>query len=125
MKIFVFGSNLAGIHGAGAALYAAKHKGAKYGLGLGLQGNAYALPTKDRKLQTLPLFRIIDYIEEFKAFAAKNPDKEFQVTRVGCGLAGYDDEAIAPHFIGSPSNCYFDSYWSRYLGDDYEYWGTY
>ena len=63
--VFVFGSNLAGRHGAGAARFARTHRGAIYGLGVGRQGNSYAIPTKDSKLATLPLHRIALYVEDF------------------------------------------------------------
>src|SRR5437870_4357129 len=87
--IFVFGSNLAGRHGKGAALHARKHHGAIYGQALGLQGSSYAIPTKDSYLFTLPLHIINIYVDVFLAFAAANPNLTFQVTPIGCGLAGY------------------------------------
>ena len=103
--IFVFGSNLAGRHGKGAALYARKHRGAKYGQALGLQGSSYAIPTKDSDLSTLPLDIIETYVEDFLAFAADNPALTFEVTPIGCGLAGYKPDQIAPMFRGAPKNC--------------------
>lgn len=106
--IFVFGSNLAGRHGRGAALYAKQHHGAIYGQGVGRQGNSYALPTKDHKLRTLPLQAIKKYVDEFIKYAESRPDLQFQVTRVGCGLAGYNDSQIKPLFDSAPSNCHFD-----------------
>ncbi len=87
--IFVFGSNLAGRHGKGAALHAKKVWGAAPGVGEGLTGRAYALPTKDRKIQTRPLSEIDKAIERFIACAHENQDKLFLLTPVGCGLAGY------------------------------------
>ncbi|HTU17552.1 MAG TPA: hypothetical protein VMG10_05765 [Gemmataceae bacterium] len=99
--IFVFGSNLAGRHGKGAALYARQHHGAIYGQGVGLQGSSYAIPTKDEHIRTLPLERIAEYVEEFKALARAYPDLTFQVTAIGCGLAGYKPHQIAPMFAGS------------------------
>lgn len=104
-KIFVFGSNIAGRHGAGAALYAKMYKGAVYGNGSGLQGNSYAIPTKDRFLRTLPLSDIADGISNFIKFAEEFHEFQFQVTNVGCGLAGYTSEQIAPLFKGYPPNC--------------------
>lgn len=104
-KVFVFGSNEAGIHGAGAALFARKYHGAIYGQGEGLQGNSYGIPTKDARIRTLPLHIIAVYVRHFKEFAAANPDMTFQVTPIGCGLAGYTPEDIGPMFVGSPSNC--------------------
>ena len=87
MDIFVFGSNLAGRHGRGAALFAVKHHGAIYGCGVGIQGNAYAIPTKDENLRVLPLDIIQLYIDEFIQFAYEHPEMEFNVTKIGCGLA--------------------------------------
>lgn len=105
MKIFVFGSNLAGRHGAGAALHARKHHGAIYGQGKGLQGSAYAIPTKDQHIRTLPLLEIASYIDEFLVFAYNNPQLTFQITAIGCGLAGYSPKQIAPFFKNCPDNC--------------------
>lgn len=100
--IFVFGSNLAGRHGKGAALYAKRHHGAIYGQGVGLQGESYAIPTKDAQLRTLPLNKISYYVSIFIKFAAwmsiKRPNLIFMVTPIGCGLAGYSPEDIAPMF---------------------------
>jgi hypothetical protein len=103
--IFVFGSNLAGRHGKGAALYAREHHGALYGQGVGLQGSSYAIPTKDAQIRTLPLHHIRSYVDDFKAFAACRPDLVFQITAIGCGLAGYTPADIAPLFRGLPRNC--------------------
>ena len=93
MEIFVFGSNLAGRHGAGAALAALKDHGAIYGRGEGLQGQSYAIPTKDRtpwpsKPKTLPLYVIAEYITEFLQFSQLHLELTFNLTRIGCGLAG-------------------------------------
>lgn len=103
--IFVFGSNEAGRHGAGAALYARLRQGAIYGQGEGLQGNSYGIPTKDAQIKTLPLHIIAVYVKHFKEFAVDNPDMTFQVTPIGCGLAGYTPADIAPLFLDAPSNC--------------------
>jgi hypothetical protein len=113
--IFVFGSNLAGRHGKGAALHAFKHKGAVYGQGEGLQGQSYAIPTKDEQIKTLPLEAIQKSVERFRQFALSNPDKKFLVTAIGTGLAGYSHEQIAPMFRGFPKNCYFPEEWLRFL----------
>lgn len=121
--IFVFGSNLAGIHGAGAALYAMKHKGARYRIGEGLMSNSYALPTKDHQIQTLPIEQVKKYVDRFLEFAKQRQDLEFQVTRIGCGLAGYTDAEIAPLFIHHTDNCQFDSIWAEYLPSGY-FWGS-
>lgn len=109
--IFVFGSNLAGRHGKGAALYAKRHRGAIYGQGVGLQNNSYAIPTKNGKLETLPLPEIKKYVDSFIAFANSHPELEFQITRIGCGLAGYQDGDIAPMFKDIPSNCHVPYEW--------------
>lgn len=114
--IFVFGSNTAGIHGAGAAKFALQNHGAVWGQGVGLQGNSYAIPTKDQNIRTLPLSYIRVYVEQFLQFAAANPSLQFQVTRVGCGLAGYTDEQIAPMFQGAPSNCFMPPEWVSIIG---------
>ena len=95
--IYVFGSNLAGKHGKGAAKTALLF-GAKYGMGEGLYGNTYALPTKDENIQSLPLAEINKYVETFTQFANKNPHLIFWVTAIGTGLAGYSIEQIAPFF---------------------------
>ncbi len=103
--IFVFGSNLAGRHGKGAALFAKQHHGAIYGQGEGLQGNSYGIPTKDENLRTLPLDRIKCHVEKFLEFARSNANLKFQVTAIGCGLAGYKPYQIAPMFSNAPKNC--------------------
>jgi hypothetical protein len=104
--VFVFGSNLSGIHGGGAARAAYEHYGAVWGEGVGYYGHSYAIPTKDENINTLPLGRIRDFVEvaviDFDNIATDNghsgtPTKFF-VTRVGCGLAGYNDADIAPMF---------------------------
>lgn len=109
--IFVFGSNLAGRHGKGAALYALKHCGAVIGVGVGRTGNAYAIPTKDEHIRTLPLPRIAEYVAQFLHYAREHPELEFEVTKIGCGLAGYKEHQIAPMFIDAPKNCYLPDCW--------------
>jgi hypothetical protein len=113
LKIFVFGSNKAGRHGAGAAKFALDNRGAVYGNGFGLQGNSYAIPTKDIRLKTLPLSVINSYVREFLIFADHNQNLEFEVTRIGCGLAGYTDEQIAPMFEDAPPNCFLPEGWRK------------
>lgn len=109
--IFVFGSNLAGRHGKGAALFARQERGAVYGVGQGRTGNAYAIPTKDANLRVLPLSEIATHVQAFIAYAHRNPTLQFEVTRIGCGLAGYRDEQIAPLFAKAPSNCLMPREW--------------
>lgn len=103
-SIFVFGSNLAGKHGKGAALFAKQNYGAIYGQGVGLQGNSYAIPTKDKSLNQLPLKEIEFYVKQFIRFAKEHPEYIFNLTRIGCGLAGYKDSQIAPMFKYAPPN---------------------
>ncbi len=103
--IFVFGSNLAGRHGKGAALFARMHYGAVYGQGIGLQGRSYAIPTKDTDLRTLPLDEIGRHVRTFLAFAESQSALRFEVTPIGCGLAGYKPADIAPMFLDAPMNC--------------------
>lgn len=97
-EIFVFGSNEAGRHGAGTAKLAKDLFGAVYGIGIGIQGNSYAIPTKDKDLLTLPLTMIQVYVNQFINYAKENPNKKFLVTKIGCGLAGYTPKDIAPLF---------------------------
>lgn len=112
-EIFVFGSNLAGVHGAGAALHAREHYGAVLGEGRGRHGQSYAIPTKDFKIKTLPIDSISGYVKEFIFYALRNPEEAFYVTRVGCGLAGYTDEDIAPLFSSAPTNCILPIGWKH------------
>lgn len=92
-QIFVFGSNEAGRHAGGAARFAVEHFGAVYGQGAGLQGQSYAIPTTNLDRDT-----IARYVDEFIRFADIHPEMTFLVTRVGCGIAGFTDEDIAPLF---------------------------
>lgn len=109
--IFVFGSNLAGRHGKGAALFAKQNFGAVYGQGEGLQGQSYAIPTKGYRLETLSLQRINWYIQQFLEFAIDHQELTFHVTPVGCGLAGYKKEQIKPMFYKTPENIIFTKEW--------------
>jgi hypothetical protein len=111
MSIFVFGSNLAGRHGKGAALFAKQYHGAIYGQGIGIQGNSYGIPTKDAKLKTLPLVVIAKHVRDFIQYANDHPELSFQVTKIGCGLAGYKEEDIAPMFLIAPNNCHLPDGW--------------
>jgi len=113
--IFVFGSNLAGRHGAGSARYAREHWGAQHGIGRGRTGNAYAIPTQDANLDPLPLLRIRIHVDEFIAYATRHPHLHFQVTAIGTGLAGYSDGDVAPLFAGAPGNCTLPVQWRRYV----------
>lgn len=119
--IFVFGSNTAGRHGAGAARTAVLDHGAVYGQGVGLQGNSYGLPTKNRSIQTLSLASIELYVRDFIEFASDNPELTFNVTRIGCGLAGYTDRQIAPMFVHAPSNVNLPSEWEVFMPSTKQY----
>ena len=103
-EVFVFGSNTAGRHGAGAALTALKHFGAVYGEGEGLQGKSYAIPTKNHRIQTMPLNGIAYYVNRFLEFSKEHPELTFLVTPIGTGLAGLSAADIAPMFKGAPKN---------------------
>lgn len=92
-EIFVFGSNLSGFHGGGAARVALHKFGAVWGQGVGLQGQSYAIPTMQGGIETIK-----PYVEDFVAFAQKHPELTFYVTRIGCGIAGFSDDEIAPLF---------------------------
>jgi hypothetical protein len=92
-EIFVFGSNLQGYHGAGAARMALDKFGAVWGQGVGLQGQSYAIPTMEGGVETIK-----PYVDEFIDFAKQHPEYQFLLTRVGCGIAGFTDEEIAPLF---------------------------
>lgn len=92
-QIFVFGSNLAGLHGGGAARAALNHFGAVWGQGVGLQGQSYAIPTMHGGLR-----HIQPYVDEFIIFAEEHPNMKFLVTPIGCGIAGFKPEDIAPLF---------------------------
>ena len=92
-EIFVFGSNLAGAHGGGAARIAMDKFGAVWGQGVGLQGQSYAIPTMQGGVETIK-----PYVDEFIEFAKMHPEYKFLVTRIGCGIAGFTDEEIAPLF---------------------------
>lgn len=105
-RIFVFGSNRQGRHGVGAALEAVRLHGAKKGQGYGRQGNSYAIITKElRKTHdSVSLEEVRNGVWLFLDYAWKNPDLEFDVTPIGCGLAGFKPEQIAPFFAVSPPN---------------------
>lgn len=115
--IFVYGSNLSGIHGAGAAKDAFKYWGAFMGEGLGLQGQSYAIPTKDHNINTLPLYVIRFFVRQFIQFAKEYADYEYQVTAIGCGLAGYTPEQIAPMFVGAPAHVHLPFGWRQIISD--------
>ena len=143
--VLVFGSNEAGFHGGGAALYAYQERGARWGMSYGHVRDSFAIPTKGFKWipsklpdgtltsvrtigDTLPLHVIKDYVTGFLAYARGLPDIVFHVTRIGCGLAGHKDSDIAPMFLEAPPNCLFDTAWKPILMGAMpakEYWGTF
>ena len=114
-EIFVFGSNLAGRHGKGAAQEARIQFGAVPGLGHGAMGRSYAIPTKHVDLKILAVETISVYVNRFLEHARKNPQHRFFVTRIGCGLAMYSDAQIAPLFARAPANCSFAKQWKPHL----------
>ena len=95
-EVFVFGSNLEGMHGGGAAWVAFRKFGAVMGCGVGLQGQSYAIPTMQGGVETIK-----PYVDEFISFASEHPELFFFVTRIGCGIAGFRDKDIAPLFAGA------------------------
>ena len=92
-EVFVFGSNLAGMHGGGAARIAFEQFGAEWGVGVGPTGQCYAIPTMQGGVET-----IRPYVDDFICYAKQHPERTFLVTRIGCGIAGFTDEQIAPLF---------------------------
>jgi len=113
-NIFVFGSNLAGRHGAGSALHAMKHHGAVYGRSFGSMGTSFGIPTKDENLHVLPLSRIQAYVNDFICYALDHPEDTFNVVAIGCGLAGYEPYQIGPMFMGAPLNVKLPEEFERY-----------
>lgn len=111
--VMVFGANCQGIHGAGAAKYAAEKYGAQKGV-IGFCNRSYGLCTKETPWKTMPLEAVTVFIQKFLEFAQEWPWFTFKVTRVGCGLAGFTDDQIAPLFQGAPENCEFDPAWATY-----------
>lgn len=109
--VFVFGSNLAGRHGAGAAREAYEKFGADMGCGSGRMGMSYGIPTKDFRLNVMPLEQIKLYVDEFVDHALARPSETFFITRVGCGLAGYRDDQIAPMFVRIGENVDLPDAW--------------
>lgn len=123
-QIFVFGSNTEGRHGKGAALDAVQSHGAIYGQAMGLQGNSYAIVTKDlgkpknEQLRSVPLPNIQQEVSAFIAFAIRNPQLNFKVSAIGCGLAGYTPEEIAPFFAHRQPNVFLPEVFLKVLNRD-------
>ena len=107
-EIFVFGSNLQGMHGGGAAWFAFRKFGAVMGCGVGMTGQSYAIPTMQGGVETIK-----PYVDEFIEYAKTRPEFFFYVTRIGCGIAGFRDEEIAPLFSAAldvPNICLPESF---------------
>ena len=114
-EVFVFGSNLAGAHGGGAARIAYEDFGAEWGVGVGLTGQSYAIPTMQGGVETIK-----PYVDDFIEFAKAHPELFFYVTRIGCGIAGFRDRDIAPLFkdaIAVENICLPEAF-VRYLSRD-------
>ena len=108
-EIFVFGSNAQGMHAGGAARFALEHFGAEWGVGEGLQGRSYAIPTMEG-LDSLKFA-----VDRFIAFAGQHPEYKFLVTPIGCGIAGYRESQIGPmfeHAATLPNVCLPASFWA-------------
>lgn len=112
-EIFVFGSNLAGMHGGAAARLAYRKFGALWGQGVGLQGQSYAIPTMQGGVET-----IRPYVDEFLDFARRHPEWKFLVTEIGCGIAGFSPAQIAPLFARAEAleNVYLPRRFRKILG---------
>jgi hypothetical protein len=125
--IFVFGANEIGRHGGGAARVARERHGAVYGQGFGPQGNSFGIPTCAKPTgepnHEIALDKVKYYVGCFILYARAHPELGFQVTQVGCGLAGWTKEQIAPLFADAPGNCEFDTAWKPFLGENRKYWG--
>lgn len=105
--VFVFGSNLAGTHAGGAAKMANIYFGAMKGVGRGWSGQSFAIPTMNEHLQQMPLSQIEHYVEDFKIYTKNHPKLKYFITSIGCGVAGYKVEEIAPMFKGISQNVIF------------------
>jgi hypothetical protein len=115
-QVFVFGSNLSGIHGAGAARAAHQRYGAVWGVAEGRTGQCYAIPTvRENIAGPLSLDAIRVSVSAFLHHAATHPEDEFFVTRIGCGLAGHKDADVAPMFAEAPANCSLPDTWKPFV----------
>lgn len=104
-RIFVFGSNMHGMHGGGAARYALTLLQAEWGVHEGITGRTYALPTCDVPGVPLSLLQVSFYVKRFMAHASGHPEIRFFVSEIGCGLAGFNERDVIPLFRGAPTNC--------------------
>lgn len=115
LEVLVFGSNLAGRHGAGSAKLALEYFGAKEGISFGLEGQSFAVPTKDKYIGTMHTYQIKPYVDQFILFAKTRPDLTFYVVEIGCMLGGHTPKDIAPLFKAAMEieNIYLPkSFWS-------------
>lgn len=112
-RVFVFGSNLLGIHGKGAAAYARARLGAEHGIEEGITGRAYALPTCSRPGVRLSFYAVELAVIRFLDYARATPNVRYFVSEVGCGLAGFTAEQIAPLFADAPDNCDLPPGWRK------------
>jgi hypothetical protein len=124
--IFVFGSNEKGIHGKGSARTARMEHGAIPGQGFGPQGSSFAIPTCAKPTESpdhkIGFDKLEFYVRAFLLYTYMHPELDFQVTQIGCGLAGWTPEQVAPLFRQAEGNCWFDTAWKQFLGDR-KYWG--
>lgn len=116
-RVFVFGSNREGRHGKGAAFHAKLNHGAKYGQPEGLQGSSYAIVTKELRKFMLPvtLGEVRRGVNKFLAFAKDHPEMDFDVSEIGCGLAGFSPAQIGPLFAGHPDNVYLPESFKEHI----------
>lgn len=112
-EIFVFGSNLAGAHARGAAAQASKYFGAEWDIGEGMTGQCYALPTLDKDMKQFNDEKLTMNIRRFWKCARENPESTFLLTKIGCGIAGYDEDYIRNKFAykSLPSNIVLPKDW--------------
>ena len=112
-EIFVFGSNLYGMHGGGAARTAHQQFGAEWGVGVGPTGKCYAIPTMHGGIDTIK-----PYVDDFITYAKEHTNQHFYVTRIGCGIAGFTDEQMAPLFkdLQELDNVSIPKQWADILG---------
>lgn len=108
--VYCYGANEAGVHGRGSAREALKNYGATWGK-FGYSGNSYGIPTKDSNLQVLPITTIQRHVDDFVEFAESRPDLKFFVVKIGCGLAGFTEDQMAPLFKKAPENCILPYGW--------------
>lgn len=98
-QVFVFGSNTKGYHGGGAAYFAHKNFGAEWGIAEGVSGKTYAIPTCDTRIKKIDIEELSLSIDRFVGYACGNPEYIFLVTPIGCGIAGFTPDEIAPLFL--------------------------